>query len=204
MDMSDVKSQERSFIIHRAVQFLAMQGSGAILLISYGLLACVAIADFLTGVRLSVAPLYLVPIGIVSLRASRSAAITISIIAGMTWMFLDFLSPGELTWIEDVWNITMRSGVFILFALTLARIKADRLRETKLNSDLQAALLEVKQLSGLLPICAWCKRIRDDEGEWESIETYISDHSAADFTHGICPDCAQRVHPALQQHPHKH
>jgi hypothetical protein len=66
------------------------------------------------------------------------------------------------------------------------------LREMKLNADLQAALAEVRQLSGLLPICAWCKRIRDDEGNWQQIETYITVHSEADFTHGICPDCARK------------
>jgi hypothetical protein len=200
MNTTQIQAEERSFIIHRAVQFLARRNAASIVAVSYVLLICTAIADYVSGVRLSVAPLYLVPIAIVALRLSRTATITISLIAGSLWMFLDFLSPGELTWWEDVWNVTMRSGVFILFALVLARIKADHLREVRLTSDLQAALLEVKQLSGLLPICAWCKRIRDDDGEWESIETYITDHSAADFTHGICPECAQRVHPALQQH----
>jgi hypothetical protein len=63
---------------------------------------------------------------------------------------------------------------------------------------LQVALDEVKQLSGLLPICAWCKRIRDEGGNWEPIETYITVHSEADFTHGICPDCARRYHPNAQ------
>jgi hypothetical protein len=199
MNMSQVEAQEKSFIIHRAVHFLAQRKTTSILTLSYVLLACTAAVDYFSGLRLSVAPLYLIPIAIVALRLSRTATIVISLIAGSLWMFLDFLSPGELTWWEDVWNISMRSGVFVVFALVLARIKADHLRELKLNADLQAALLEVKQLSGLLPICAWCKRIRDDEGEWESIETYITDHSAADFTHGICPECAQRVHPALQQ-----
>jgi hypothetical protein len=198
MNMNQVEAQEKSFIIHRAVRFLAQRERITIVAVSYVLLACTATADYLTGVRLSVAPLYLIPIAIVALRLSRTATIVISLVAGSIWMFLDFLSPGELTWWEDVWNVTMRSGVFVLFALVLARIKADHLREVKLNADLQAALLEVKQLSGLLPICAWCKRIRDDSSEWESIETYITDHSAADFTHGICPECAQRVHPALQ------
>jgi hypothetical protein len=199
MNMSQIQAQEKSFIIHRTVHFLAQRNAPTIIAVSSFLLACTAAADYLSGVRLSLAPLYLIPIAIVALRLSRTATITISLVAGAMWMFLDFLSPGELTWWEDVWNVTMRSGVFILFGLVLARIKADHLREVRLTSDLQAALLEVKQLSGLLPICAWCKRIRDDDGEWESIETYITDHSGADFTHGICPECAQRVHPALQQ-----
>jgi len=60
---------------------------------------------------------------------------------------------------------------------------------------LQKALTEVKQLSGLLPICASCKKIRDDKGYWGQIESYISDHSEAEFSHGICPDCMKKLYP---------
>ncbi len=62
-------------------------------------------------------------------------------------------------------------------------------RERNLRLQLESALAEVKILSGLLPICAYCKKIRDDQGSWIHLETYISTHSEADFTHGICPDC---------------
>lgn len=69
------------------------------------------------------------------------------------------------------------------------RNKADREREL-LITDLQGALTQVKTLSGLLPICSHCKMIRDDKGYWNQIENYIHEHSEAEFTHGICPDCA--------------
>jgi PAS domain S-box-containing protein len=58
---------------------------------------------------------------------------------------------------------------------------------------LQEALEQVKQLSGLLPICASCKKIRNDDGYWSQIEGYIADHSEATFTHGICPDCFSKA-----------
>ena len=61
--------------------------------------------------------------------------------------------------------------------------------------ELTDALTQVKTLSGLLPICASCKKIRNDNGYWEAVETYISEHSDADFTHGICPECVQRLYP---------
>jgi hypothetical protein len=57
--------------------------------------------------------------------------------------------------------------------------------------ELEQALAQVKQLRGLLPICAHCKRIRDDKNYWHSVENYIADHSAAEFTHGICPPCLE-------------
>ena len=53
----------------------------------------------------------------------------------------------------------------------------------------------VKVLSGLLPVCASCKKIRDDKGYWNQIETYVRDHSEADFSHGMCPDCMKRLYP---------
>ncbi len=64
---------------------------------------------------------------------------------------------------------------------------ADRVRE------LENALARVKQLHGLLPICAYCKKIRDDHNYWQQVEAYITSHSEAQFSHGICPDCHERV-----------
>jgi hypothetical protein len=61
--------------------------------------------------------------------------------------------------------------------------------------ELQEALTMVKLLSGLLPICASCKKIRDDKGYWTQIESYIRDHSEAEFSHGICPDCMKKLYP---------
>jgi len=63
--------------------------------------------------------------------------------------------------------------------------------------DLKTALQQVRTLSGLLPICANCKKIRDDDGYWTQIEWYIREHSQADFTHGICPDCAKEFFPEV-------
>ncbi len=60
---------------------------------------------------------------------------------------------------------------------------------------LKKSLDEVKKLSGLLPICASCKKIRDDKGYWKQIEEYIRDHSEAEFSHGICPQCSQKLYP---------
>ena len=68
-----------------------------------------------------------------------------------------------------------------------------RLRQEK--EKLEGALAKVKKLSGMLPICASCKKIRDDKGYWNRIESYIGAHSEAEFSHGICPDCAKKLYP---------
>jgi len=76
------------------------------------------------------------------------------------------------------------------------RKKAEELREN-LISDLQKAANEIKTLSGLIPICAACKKIRDDKGYWEQIETYIMERSDAEFSHGLCPECSKKLYPDL-------
>lgn len=67
----------------------------------------------------------------------------------------------------------------------------------RINRELQERMNEVKALSGLLPICAQCKKIRDDAGYWTQLEGYISEHSEATFSHGICPDCTELLYPEL-------
>ncbi len=78
------------------------------------------------------------------------------------------------------------------------RKRAEEERE-QLIAELQQALSKIKTLSGLLPICASCKKIRDDHGYWTQIETYIRTHAAVDFTHGICPECAKKLYPAFHR-----
>jgi CheY-like chemotaxis protein len=69
----------------------------------------------------------------------------------------------------------------------------------RLIQDLQKALANVKSLSGLLPICAGCKKIRDDQGYWSQVECYVQEHSEATFTHGLCPDCIKKWYPELEE-----
>ena len=65
-------------------------------------------------------------------------------------------------------------------------------------AKLRQALKEVKTLRGFLPICASCKKVRDDRGYWNQIETYLRAHSKAKFSHSICPECARRLYPYLE------
>ena len=69
------------------------------------------------------------------------------------------------------------------------------------NKELATALSNIKQLSGMLPICAACKKIRNDNGYWEQIEMYVRNHSEAQFSHGICPDCAEKLYPEFYSNP---
>ncbi len=87
-------------------------------------------------------------------------------------------------------------GFYIITADITERKRFEEERET-LIKELQAALAQVKTLGGLLPICSSCKKIRDDRGYWNQIEEYIQQHSYADFSHGICPECAEKLYPDI-------
>ena len=87
------------------------------------------------------------------------------------------------------------------YSLVILRDIADRKRSLRekeaLIGELRGALAKVKTLSGLLPTCAGCRKIRDEKGEWQEMENYICEHSDAGFSHGLCPECAERLYPEV-------
>jgi len=90
------------------------------------------------------------------------------------------------------------TGTAVLMTLRDAadRIRAEKEKEALIR-DLEEAIDRIKTLRGLLPICAHCKKIRDDQGYWAQVETYIEAHSLAEFSHGICPECARKYYPEM-------
>lgn len=74
-------------------------------------------------------------------------------------------------------------------------------REKKIERELRKALAEIKTLQGIIPICSGCKKIRDEKGAWRQVEEYISRHSNALFSHGICPECTKKLYPDLDLDP---
>jgi len=106
---------------------------------------------------------------------------------------------------RQILDILVIIAVFILLVFTLLIFMLRRWKEVRAiknalllnNKDLQQALVEIKRLRGILPICAECKRIRDDAGYWHQVELYIRDHMEAEFAHSICPDCIRKLYPEL-------
>ena len=94
------------------------------------------------------------------------------------------------------WEIRAIGGLTgILVGLLVYLLVIDRIRLSQEKHKLQIALDDVKKLSGFFPICASCKKIRDDQGYWNQIEEYIREHSEAEFTHSICPECTKTLYP---------
>ena len=88
----------------------------------------------------------------------------------------------------------LQTGRILLVRDVTERRRAEKERE-KLIADLQDAVASIRSLSGLLPICASCKKIRDDKGYWHQVEKYMQDHAEVEFSHGLCPDCMERLYP---------
>lgn len=105
-------------------------------------------------------------------------------------------------------EIYIRSLILICFltfglisARLITRLKNTRAKQNELITRLQTALDEIKVLKGILPICSFCKKIRDDQGYWNQVEVYVKQHSDADFSHSICPECAQIHYPEYTKKP---
>ena len=91
-----------------------------------------------------------------------------------------------------------RSGIEVELVDDIKKRKAAENKNLVLIDELQIALGEVKRLSGLLPICASCKKIRDDNGYWSQVEVYVEENSDAEFSHGLCPCCVEELYPDLE------
>jgi PAS domain S-box-containing protein len=111
------------------------------------------------------------------------------------------LTDRESWWITRFVPVRENGKVMSVLAIGTeftARKRAENERE-RLIVELRDALEKVKTLSGLLPICASCKNVRDDQGYWRRIEGYISERSGAEFSHGLCPMCAKELHAKLDE-----
>jgi hypothetical protein len=95
--------------------------------------------------------------------------------------------------------VSWEDEVLVIVRDITVRKNAEEEKE-RLIRELQEALGQVRELSGLLPICASCKSIRDDKGYWNHLEAYLCAHSKAQFSHGICPDCARKLYPEYCTH----
>lgn len=101
------------------------------------------------------------------------------------------------------WNVDELIVVAAMLSLALTYFSSRRWHETALfnrelrraNAALRAAVEEVRTLRGIVPICASCKRVRDDEGYWHQVEKYVAKHTLAEFSHGLCVECARKLYP---------
>lgn len=206
---SNLESLRRS-----PLAWLYGQPSSVLRIIAVISLIVVVWTDYATGTEVSVSILYIVPVALLAWFDTRGAGIAMSLISATMWYLCNALGEHAFSHpLTPVWNTLVRLGFFVTASLSLSRLRAsmDELsrmtkNQTQLIDELQTALDNVKVLSGFIPICASCKKIRDDKGFWQQIEEYISEHSEALFSHSLCPDCVKKLYPdllAAQSRPDK-
>lgn len=129
------------------------------------------------------------------------AALLMSYLSLVCWHLsghVSFLDPQTLSYVMG-YLVAVFFGYLISWQINRIRRTQyqNYMDELTLRKELESALAEVKELQGLIPICANCKSVRDDNGYWSTVESYVSDHSKATFSHSVCPKCAQELYPDL-------
>lgn len=142
-----------------------------------------------------------VAVVLISLWLPRKATIFVAVACSVLTFGIYFYKPA----VPELWkalsNRTLATfAIWVTAALGLQIKKAEADRE-KAFRERESAMNEMRILRGLLPICASCKKIRNDQGDWTQMEHYIRDHSEADFSHGICPECLKTLYPEFADQP---
>lgn len=145
----------------------------------------ILIGDYFAGPFIQFPVTYIIPIAFVSWYNGRSWGFVFTVTMSLVRLYFNiFLWTIPWTYLEAGLNFTVSISVFALFATLFAKIAE--------NNRVLAEKVDV--LSGLLPICSNCKKIKDDSNQWEQVESYITKKSSASFTHGLCPDCKEKLY----------
>jgi hypothetical protein len=146
--------------------------------------------DLALGLKVRIGPAWAIPVLLSAWYLGRGWSVLSAVISTALWHGLQMveLSGYSITFYQ-YWDLL--SGLITFSTIALAASWATDLynREFKLNSELRQAIDKIRVLEEMLPICAWCRKVRDEQGQWDPIETYISTHSNTTWTHGICPEC---------------
>lgn len=141
--------------------------------------------DFITGRHIEFPILYVIPVWMAADSERKFIPLMLAVLLPLVRIFFYFLWD-EMQFISyAVINSSITMTALMFYSFLIRKV----LRQKK---ELEK---EVVVLEGILPICASCKRIRNESGEYEQIEKYIAEHSGATFTHGLCPECARKLYP---------
>jgi K+-sensing histidine kinase KdpD len=158
--------------------------------------------DYITGYDLHVFAFYFLPVWLIGWYVGLRSGSYMALLAAGTWFMADHTSGHPYSSLAIAgWNALMEFAACIVVA-TIASVVRTQLRaQEKLSAELFETMAQIKRLEGLLPICASCKQIRNERGEWEVMEKYISAHSEAQFSHSVCPACARQLYPQYFNDP---
>ncbi len=162
-------------------------------------LAMVATADAVTSYEFGFSAFYVIPVLIATWGVGTSRGLGFALLSACCWYSVDLTSGRPLTHeFYRIWDTINHLLSYSLVAVVTGRLKLAFQREQMLRENLDLTLKNVKELEGLLPVCAWCKKVRDDEGYWQELEAYLKPRTKAAFSRGICPACAVRLSTEIE------
>jgi len=144
----------------------------------------ILLVDYFTGPYIQFPFLYVLPVLFASWYNGKCWGLGYSIVLPLVRLYYNTIWNIPWTMVEGTINAVIRILILALLAYLVDRVAKESSSTKK----------EVNLLEGLLPICASCKKIRDDNNEWQPLEAYITHHSGAKFTHGVCPECAEKLY----------
>lgn len=157
--------------------------------------------DYATGYDLHVFAFYFAPVWLIAWQVGLRSGIYMALLAAATWFAADYVSGHPSSPGIAGWNALMELAACIVMAGIASVVRTQLRAREKLNTELFETMAQIKRLEGLLPICAACKQIRNERGEWELVEKYITAHSEAQFSHSVCPECARQLYPQYLDEP---
>ena len=182
--------------INRHFEYFSKKSKFFLITAALGLDLLIGTAGYLSGYKIHMDIFYLIPIAFVVWFVGKKAGIVMSFVAIATRTESRFIGGKILhNYFITSWNTAIHLAFFLVVTLLLTRLRAYMQERTNLISELQSALSDVKELSGILPICASCKKIRNDEGYWQNVEEYLTKHTNAEFSHGLCKECSEKLYP---------
>lgn len=149
------------------------------------------LTDYITGYELSFFVFYFIPIAIAAWWVGPTSSYLIAVLSSIVWFLCNhYSSRSYSSVISPSWNVTIRFLSFLIIAYTISKIRFLLSKERETSRE---RLRQIKTLSGFVPICASCKKIRDHRGYWQRVEEYLSEHTDATFTHGLCEECVDKL-----------
>jgi hypothetical protein len=150
--------------------------------------------DWLTGYELNFFVFYFLPVSTGAWFLGFAGAVSFAVLSAGVWFGADVLTGNVYSsHVYAVWNTLVRLVSFLAIGCSVARIKLLIDREREIAESLRRSLSQIKVLESFLPICADCKKIRNQEGVWQQLEVYISQNSNTQFSHSYCPGCARKI-----------
>lgn len=194
----DMGKKSAASTVSSRTSFLVLYAVCVILLVSIFFL------DLSIAPGVAVGVLYVVVVLLSLWTPHNRVTLIFSLVASLLIITVFLYKPT----IVEMWKVVFNRGialfaVWVTAILGITRKKIEQQRDM-IHRERDKAIREVRILRGFLPICSSCKKIRDDRGYWTQIEGYIKEHSEAEFTHSICPECAEKLYPDFYKKMDRH